>query len=275
MHIFRSPGAAVGAAVLAVFLLAPLGAQSEDRLEFGLDLMNDGSCSDSTKALALTYLHESEMFDKVYGFVRQAPSGGNCLKESTTADMEVVKRFPLNEGSRIEWQGVAKFIANVRSVSDRYRETEDGRIYALPVGTEENWNGILGAGAEIGMWDLVFGLGVVPNDWADGSSSQIVHVAISTEFGMLGGALEVAADIDTDGSRSFGSNRIEWRQDLENTVVGLTVGLYHDWGLTEILPPSEEAYSHYDSGGAFRDFTRVGTGIDTAWRGAVRLAFRV
>lgn len=259
--------------VLATLGFGGLAHSATERLEVGLDWADDSSCSESTESIALTYIHESDVIDLVRAYVRQAPSGGNCLKENTTADMEVVKKFPLNKGQRVVWSGVAKFTANVRSVSDFYYDPEkgiDSRHYALPVGSETNWNGVLGAGVEIGIWELTFGAGVVPTDFVDGPG-RTVHAAIGTEIMLLGGVLEVAADIDTDGSRSFGSNRIEWRQDLADRFVALTVGFYHDWGLGEILPPGPAVY--LDAGGAHDGWAAVGTGINTAKRAGVKLAF--
>ena len=95
MHTFRHAMAGV-VAFLAALVLYPIVALSDERLELGFEWNDDGSCTESTQSLTLTYLHESDAIDKVYGRIRQAPSGGNCLKESTTRHPRSRKAFPVD-----------------------------------------------------------------------------------------------------------------------------------------------------------------------------------
>lgn len=261
--------------LLGVIVADP--ANAKDRLELGLNWADDGSCSEATESLALTYLHESDAIDKVYARILQKPSGGNCLVENTTGTLEVEKRFPLAKRGTIEWQGVAKFLADVRSFSAPYNRVggslrPDGApyTYVLPAGQLDTWSGVLGAGAEIAGFDLALGFNVEPVCFSDGSCERTLHVAVGTEFNVLGGALEVAVDLDTDGSNRFGSARTVWRQNIENTVLGLTVGVYHDYGLRAIMPDAPATIMHNGD-----EYALEGPGVDSATRLGIDLAFKI
>ena len=218
-----------------------------DQLDLSWSWADDGSCNSSTETLSITYTLESAIMDG-YGNVRQAPAGSNCEEQSLAYDVHIKRLFPLNSGADLEWGAFALLGASEKSTSAPYALAggalrPDGKpMYPvpLPAGRVQTVDAVLGAGAEWRGLEIGLGANLLPIDWSDGESGRTIHAEVAAEFEILWGALEVAADIDTDlGGHAYGSNRVVWRG------FGLYAGLYHDWGLQAVAPDAPMTAEFY------------------------------
>ncbi|WP_419917501.1 hypothetical protein [Candidatus Poriferisocius sp.] len=259
--------------VLIGFIFAGLACNEaragEHRLDLAFSVADDGSCSEATETISLTYDYAGDRLD-AYGKVRQAPSAGDCRTQGLAYTVDLAPSFDCGTFGYVEWECVAKLSADRHTLHAQYAlangtRRADGRpmyLVTLPAGSIETVTAALGATATIGWLEVTLAVNTLELDWADGSSGRTLHAAVSTEFPLLGGSLELAADVDADGDHAFGSARSVWRSGR------LYVGLFYDFGLLEGLSDAPETMKWYGE-----DVVYQGPGQDTATRLEVGVTF--
>lgn len=241
--------AAAFAAGLPALMIAP--AVADSRLDLSYAWADNGSCSEATETLALTFTGETGLLE-AYADVRQAPAGGDCREQGLAGTLELRVPWVVNPGAEVEWGALALFEAHRYSVHGTYALAggelrADGRPahpVVLPAGTVDAWDAVLGASAAWRGLTVELGAGLVPRDWADGEISHTAHLGLGAELPLLWGTVEVATAVDTDfRGHAFSAHRLVWRP--ETGWIGLSVGLHHERGLAQLAneaPPEAEFY---------------------------------
>lgn len=232
------------AATLAVFMaLAGPAALAQDQSVFAsFSLLDDGSCERALPALELGFSHSTADQD-IGAQVYTRPSGGDCREDATGFDFSAEQRFPFAGGLA----GLVKFEARQNSLAAPYAITDaDGNLLTradggasdpvnLPAGVSRHLAGILGVSFTRGCANADIGGNFAPADFADGSSSPTLHLAVNCAVaGVLGGAFEAGFSSDFGDGGNFGSAEISWSREIgQNWSVGLVYD--YDWGLDVLL----------------------------------------
>lgn len=256
------------AACLPALVIAP--AVADARLDLSYAWADNGSCSEATETLQLTFTGETDLLT-AYADVRQAPAGGDCREQGLAGTLQLRLPFVVNPGATVEWAALALVEAHRYSVHGTYALVgqplrPDGRPahpVVLPAGTVDAWDAVIGATAEWRGLTVELGVGLVPQDWADGETSRTAHFGLGAELPILWGTVEVATSIDADfGGHAFSAHRLVWRP--ETGRIGLSVGIHHERGLGQLAseaPPEAEFYGmraiHLDEIAPQDDATRI------------------
>ena len=222
---------------LATLFAAPI-LLAEDSAYVAFSALDDGSCPgrSTLESIAVGYDHESES-RSAHGYIRQAPSGGNCEADALTINLEVEQRFDVGLG---DLDGLLKIGYDKRSVAALYGTSDtraDGApafAAALPAGTAETPVVVLGASwtlAEVVNVDL--GYNPLNVAWADGSESGTVHVGAAAEWDFGLASIGVRAGYDT-GEDSFGDASVSITRRFEASPLSVRVGYDYAWGLTSL-----------------------------------------
>ena len=225
---------------LAACFLAPAALAQEQSVFAAFSLLDDGSCERSLPALELGFSRSDDDQD-IDAQVYTRPSGGDCREDNTGFDFSAEQRFPFAGGLG----GLIKFEARQNSLSASYAITDaDGNLLTrpdggasdpvrLPAGTSRHLAGILGVSMTRGCANADIGGNFAPVDFADGSSSLTLHVAVNCAIDALGGVFEAGFSADSGEGGNFGSAEIGWRREIGNDwSVGLVYD--YDWGLNEL-----------------------------------------
>ena len=235
-----SPTRIFSLAIIACFL-APAAMAQEQSVFAAFSLIDDGSCERSLPALELGFSRSDDDQD-IDAQVYTRPSGGDCREDNTGFDFSAEQRFPFAGGLA----GLVKFEARQNSLSAPYAITDaDGNLLTrsdggasdpvrLPAGTSRHLAGILGVSMTRGCANADIGGNFAPVDFADGSSSATLHVAVNCAVeGVLGGVFEAGFSSDVGEGGNFGSAEIGWRREIGNDwSFGLVYD--YDWGLNEL-----------------------------------------
>ena len=243
---------------LAVLVSASAWAQSEDSAYVAFSALDDGSClgRSSLESLAVGYSHESEN-RSAHGYVRQAPSGGNCESDSITINLEIEQRFDVGMGGL---DGLIKLGFDKRSVSALYGTSarrDDGQpafAAALPAGTAETPVVVIGASYTMGNINVDLGYNPLDIDWSDGSRGGTVHLGLSAETDLGFADLETRFSMDT-GQDTFGDWSIALTKDFPDSPLSIRLGYDYAFGLTSLdagVPMTYEYQEAFSGDNALR-----------------------
>ena len=239
-------------AALVAFVSSVAWAQ-EDSAYIAFSALDDGSCPgrSSLESLAVGYTHESEN-RSANGYVRQAPSGGNCESDALTINLEVEQRFDLGLGG---FDGLMKIGYDSRSVSAVYGTEAmraDGQpafVAALPAGRAETPVVVLGASYSFGSTNIDLGYNPLNVDWSDGSQSGTVHAALATSYDLSFAELQFRVSMDS-GNDTFGDASIALVKDFEDSPLSVRVGYDFAYGLTALDAGVPGMYEYQSFSGA-------------------------
>lgn len=228
---------AIGLFAAALFSIPPALGQ-ETSVFASFSLLDDGSCQRSLPFLELGF-SRSDADQDIDAQVNTRPSGGNCEEDATGFDFAAEQRFPFAGGLA----GLVKFEARQNSLAAPYAITgADGAVLtradggpsdpvSLPAGVSRHLAGIGGVSFTRGCANADIGGNVAPVDFADGSSSPTLHLALNCAVeGVFGGAFEAGFSTDWGEGGNFGSAEVSWSREMgRHWSVGLVYD--YDWGL--------------------------------------------
>lgn len=211
-----------------------------ERVSLSYAYIDDGGCPKPGQTIEGSYRLATENMD-AYGSVRTAPSGGDCRTDALTYDVEIERRFSINE----HINALAKFGADERSMASPYAITDgmgnvllrpDGGASApvvLPAGRAKTIEAIFGVSAYLGPVNVDLGYNLVPVDWSDGSSSGAFHAGVSVFRQLVSGQLDVSVGLN-HGNGSFGDARVAWTRNFQDSTWGVQMAMTYAWGLNEL-----------------------------------------
>ena len=208
----------IGAFLLLAAMFSSEAEGAEQSVFAAFSLVDDGSCERALPMVELGYSRSGDDHD-VRGSVRTGPAGGDCRQDSTSYDLSAEQRFDFGLGGL---DGLVKFQAAENSLSAPYAIADgagnviprpDGGAanpVMLPAGRSKTVLGILGASMTSGAWNFDAGLNFAPVDWADGSTSETLHLAATGRYEVGGGNIELAGHVDAGSGEHFGGLSLSW-----------------------------------------------------------------
>lgn len=235
--------------VFAVVLLVGVGlfwsaaTQARSSVTASYNMVADGGCDKVMHAVSLDIQHEGTNRE-AHGYVRTAPSGGDCETSAVAYDAGFIQYLPGYWG----FEPYASIGLSSQSASAPYALTDESgnvllrddgnalHVTNLPVGRAESVEAVVGMSKRISLGqredaELQARLGVLlaPVDWADGKSTHGAILELDTEvFGLnVNTSTVVGADV-------YGDIAVRWSRG----PVVLTYRLAY--GLDALAPPGPQ-----------------------------------
>ena len=236
--------------LIAAAIAFAFGVQADEAFTVSYEYRDDGGCNKAGNTLSAEFVGEYEDLGlDVLGFVRTAPSGGNCEVDSLSYTLDLSKDIVEYKGFDI----VAHFGADERSTSANYAavyapgdlpplgkavgdriDRRDGNAKyqaVLPAGAAKTIVATVGACREFDKYEVCLGANVVPVDWArpaepdgtrlDGSSSRTLNLRTSFDL-----PFSLAFDLDVNGGEYvFGDATLRWTRGVLSATVRHAFGL--------------------------------------------------
>ena len=217
-------------------------APADDTAAFAYTYLDDGGCKRAGHTYSGQYDHDDKANRRnVTGYVRAAPTGGDCTQEGLTYSIDVEQGFAWRPGI----EGFVKFMADSRSVSGPYALGDgmggvllrpDGMPYfgtILPAGKRETVAAALGASFLRGPCELDAGFNIVPVDWSSGDKGRTVHLGLSCERKVRGAMVELTANADV-GEGAFWDLVLSVDREFADSRFGVGVALRYAGGLNDL-----------------------------------------
>ena len=231
--------AKVALVIATIFFFAGLSeAQVTERVGVGYSITDDGGCPEVGNTLTAEYERRAGFLD-VSGWVRTAPSGGNCRQDAFSYDVELVRYFDLRT-----FDLMVEFGANEQAAHAPYALTLGGMVIPrpsdggplnvqnLPAGATTTITGVVGLSRMVGPLRVSAGVNFVPVDWmVNGMVQQGRSVQLGTGYGRGGFRLDWS--VNAGEHANFGEVSSSYRWDLSSGF-DMGLSLEHRWGINAV-----------------------------------------